>query len=100
MSLRSSKRHSPDSYGQCWEKHLHADLALDCAVDNERKARSFVRCSQCGAICDVGLLDSRFFCDFCGNAEYYDAEQQKVFMDDAFVEIDERELSEALKQIK
>ncbi len=97
VSFRSCERNCPNSYRQCWEGRLRADLALDCAVDNERKARTYVRCSHCGAICDVGLLHNRFLCNACGNVEYCDSEQQKSLMGDAFAEIDEQELSDALK---
>lgn len=99
VSYKGCKRRCPDIYGQCWERHLREDLSRDCAVENERNARKFVTCSRCGAVCDVSLAFNRFLCE-CGNIEYCDAERQKDLMSDAYVDIDEKELGNALKQIK
>lgn len=89
----------PDNYRQCWENHLRADLTEDCAVLNERKATSYVICSKCGKICDIGLTDNRFLCK-CGNEEGCSEKKQKKLMGDAFEEIDEQELNEVLRTIK
>ena len=100
VTYRGCKRRCPDKHRQCWEEHLRADLALDCAVENERNARGFVKCSKCGAICDIGLAFNRFLCSKCDSVEECDAEEQKSLMGDAYEEIDEQELSDALKEIK
>ncbi len=99
VSLRNCKRHCPDRYRQCWEQHLREDLEIDCAVENERKAERYVKCSVCGKPC-LGLAFNKFLCTDCGNVEYYDSEQQKALMGDAYVEISEQEISDVLKQIK
>lgn len=78
---------------------MRNDLELDCTVDNERKAESYVTCSKCGKPC-TGLAFNKFLCTDCGNVEYCDAEQQKALMGDAYAEIDEQELLNLLKQIK
>ena len=96
----SCKRRCPDIYRQCWERHLREDLCCDCAVENERNARKFVTCSHCGAVCDIGLSFYRFLCNDCGNVEYCDSEEQKTLMGKDYIEIDEQELSDALKQVK
>lgn len=100
VSLRSCKRNCPTHYRQCWEQRLRADLALDCTVENERNARGYVKCSKCGEICDVGLAFNRFLCSQCDSVEFCDVEEQKSLMGDDFEEIDEQELSDALKQVK
>lgn len=76
VSFRSYKRNCPNNFRHCWAQHLRADLAFDCAVESERKAESYVTCSQCGAICNVGLSHNRIFCDLCGNVEYCDPENK------------------------
>ncbi len=100
VSYRVCKQLCPDTYRDCWEKRLREDLALDCAIDNERKVQGRVICSNCGEVCDIDLLFSRFMCDACGHIEYCGAEQQKEILDDDYISIDERELSDMLKQIK
>ncbi len=100
VSYRVCKRLCPDTYRDCWEKRLREDLALDCAVDNERKVQGRAICSNCGEVCDIDLLFNRFMCDACGHIEYCGAEQQKELLGDDYVLIDERELSDVLKQIK
>ncbi len=98
-TYRVCKRTCPTTYRECWERRLREDLALDCALDNERKAREFVKCSNCGAICGIGLAFNRFLCDECGNAEYCDADELKNIMGDEYISIDEQELSIALQKI-
>ena len=93
------KRRCPNTYRQCWEQHLREDLYRDCAIENERHARSYVICSHCGAKCDIGTPSNRFLCSDCGNTEYCDDTEQKRLMGDAYMQIDERELSQALKRI-
>ncbi len=100
VSYRVCKRLCPNTYRDCWEKRLREDLALDCAIDNERKVQGRVICSNCGGVCDIDLLFNRFMCDVCGHIEYCDAEKQKEILGDDYVSIDERELSDMLKQIK
>ncbi len=100
MSYGGCKRRCPNTYRECWERHLRQDLALDCAVDNERKAREFVKCSKCGDICDTGLAFDRFLCSKCDNVEYCNADAQKTIMGDEYISIDEQELSTLLEKIK
>ncbi len=100
VSYRVCKRLCPDTYRACWEKHLREDLALDCAIDNERKVQGRVVCSNCGGRCDIDLLFNRFMCDTCGFVESCGVEQQKEILGDAYITIDEQELSDAFKQIK
>ncbi len=99
-SYRICKHNCPNTYRACWERHLREDLAQDCAIDNERKARVFVKCSKCGAICDIGLAFNRFWCSKCDNTEYCDADDQKAIMGDEYISIDEQELSTELAKIK
>ncbi len=99
-SYRRCKRRCPDTYRACWEKYLRKDLALDCAIDNERKVQGRIICSNCGGRCDTDLLFNRFMCDTCGFVESCGAEQQKEILGDAYITIDEQELSDAFKQIK
>ncbi len=75
-------------------------FGADCAIDNELKARVFVKCSKCGAICDIGLAFDRFLCSKCDNVEYCNADEQKVIMVDEYISIDEQELSTELAKIK
>ena len=100
VSYRSCKRRCPDTYRRCWEQRLREDLARDCVIENEYNAKEFVTCSKCGSTCDIGLMFNRFLCDNCGNVEYCDPDTQKLLMGSAYTEIDEQELSDALKQIK
>ena len=99
-SYRICKRRCPQTYRQCWERHLREDLATDCAIDNERKARSYVTCYNCGSICDIGTGFNRFLCDNCGAVVTCELEEQKELMGDEYIEIDQNELNEALKAIK
>ncbi len=99
-SYGGCKRRCPTTYRACWEKHLREDLALDCAIENEYNARKYVKCSKCGASCDIGLAFDTFLCSKCGNAEYCDADEQKILMGDEYVFIDEEDLSSALDKIK
>lgn len=99
-TYRGCKRRCPDTFRQCWEQHLREDLDRDCAVENERKARSYVTCSHCGVICDIGLEYDRFLCPHCGNSEYCDADNQKELMGDRYLEICESELNNTLKLIR
>ncbi len=98
-SYRSCKRRCPNNYRECWEKHLREDFAQDCAIENEYNARKYVKCSKCGAICNIGLAFNRFLCDACGNVEFCEADEQKALIGDEYVSIDEQELSEMLKEI-
>ncbi len=84
----------------CWEQHLRADLALDCAVENEKKAERFVTCSICGSKSITGLAFDRFLCNDCGHYEFCSADYYKEIMGNEYVTIDEQELSALLKQIK
>jgi len=99
-SYRSCKRRCPDTYRQCWETRLREDLYRDCAIENERNARNYVVCSQCGAVCDIGRTFNRFICSECGNVEYCGAEQQKALLGDVYQAIDEHELFEMLQHVK
>ncbi len=89
-TYRVCKRTCPTTYRECWERHLREDLALDCAVDNERKAREFVKCSKCGDICDIGLAFDRFLCSKCDNVEYCNADEQKAIMGDEYISLTSR----------
>ncbi len=100
VSYRVCKRLCSDTYRDCWEKRLREDLALDCAIDNERMIQRRVICSNCGGRCDIDLLFNRFMCDACGFVESCGAEQQKEILGDVYITIDEQELSDAFKQIK
>ena len=75
-------------------------MATDCAIDNERKARSYVTCYKCGSICDIGTGFNRFLCYNCGAVVTCEPEEQKELMGDEYIEIDQKELNEALKAIK
>ncbi len=99
VNYEKCQQHCQGDYRHCWEKHLRKDLELDCAVDNERKAESYVTCSKCGKPC-TGLAFNRFLCNDCGNVEYYDAEHQKMLMGDAYAEIDKQKLNAAFSAIK
>ncbi len=98
VSYNTCKHHCPGDFSHCWEQHLRKDLALDCQVDNERKAERCVKCSVCGKPC-TGLAFNKYLCTDCGNVEYYDPEQQKSLMGDAYAEIDEQKLNDAFKAI-
>lgn len=99
VNYEECKQHCHDDFRHCREQHLRKDLELDYQVDNERKAESHVTCSQCGRPC-TGLAFNKYLCTDCGNVEYYDAEQQKVLMGDAYAEIDEQELDNVFNAIK
>lgn len=93
------KLYCHSDYRHCWQYHLRMDLGLDCTVENERKAESYVTCSKCGKPC-TGLAFHKFLCPDCGNIEYYDVKAQKAVMGDAYAEIDEQELNDAFNAIK
>lgn len=94
------RRCHKDDCRQCWERHLRKDLQCDCDIENEYNARRFVTCPNCGERCDIDLLFNRFGCSKCGTMMYCDADEQKKLMGDEFLEIDEQEFIEILKEIK
>lgn len=98
VDYMNCKKHCHSDYRHCWEQHLRKDLVCDCAVSNERKAELYVKCPTCGSHC-TGLAFNRYLCSNCGNVEYYDAEQQKILMGNDYVEIDEQELANVLRQV-
>lgn len=98
-TYKGCKHRCPDTYRQCWEQHLREDLYHDCAIENEYNARHFVTCPNCGELCDVELLFDRFGCSKCGTTLYCDTDEQKEIMGDKYLEIDEKELSDALNNI-
>lgn len=65
---------------------------------NQRKGVCI--CSHCVTVCDIGLIFDHIMCVNCGNTEYCDAAEQKAFMGNHYVEIDERNLVDSLKQVK
>lgn len=99
-SYRRCKKRCPNTYRECWERHLREDLFRDCAIENEMSVVGRVRCAACGAICDIHFPPNRFMCSECDHMEYSDAEDQKQILGDDYLEIDEEELSEALVGIK
>ena len=99
VNYNMCKRHCHSDFRHCWEQHLRHDLELDCQVDNERKAERYVKCSACGEPC-LSVAFNKYMCPDCGSVEYYDAEEQKALMGDAYAEIDEQELTDAFNTIK
>ena len=99
VSYRRCKKRCPNKYSECWERHLREDLFRDCAIENKMSVAGRVRCSACGAICDIHFPPNRFMSEY-DHMEYCDAEYRKQILGDDYFEIDEEELSEALAGIK
>ena len=99
-SYRRCKKRCPDTYRECWKRHLREDLRRDCEIENEFKVAGHVRCYKCGDICDIHFPPNRFMCDKCDCIVYCGTEEQKQLLGDDFLELDERELSDALAPIK
>ena len=90
-SYRRCKKRCPNTYRECWERHLREDLFRDCAIENEMSVAGRVRCSACGAICDIHFPSNRFMCCECDHMEYCDAEDQKQILGDDYLEIASRD---------
>ena len=78
---------------------MRKGVALDCDIDNECKAKSYVRCSKRGKLCDTGLAFNKHLCSDCNHIEYCDPTSARALMGDTFVEIDEQDLFDALKRL-
>lgn len=85
---------------ECWKNQIIQDFKLDCDVENERNAESYVDCPNCKSKYIVGCAFDSYMCEKCGTNFTLSKEQQKEFLGEKYIEIDENDLTKIINEVK